>query len=140
MNKEKDYLEDDILFEDFGDLDELDFGDKEKKAKEKSTEEEVREKIEYVDDNLWGKLEKSGKRIYFAKDILALYKYMKDPLVKWYRKAIVVAGLIYFIVPIDAIPDMTPFFGYLDDLGVITALLKYLGSELTSYYPEGYRT
>lgn len=140
MEKERDYLEDDILFEDFDDLDELDFGDKEERVKENSSEEDVREKIEYVDENLWPKLEKSGKRISFAKDILALYRYMKDPLVKWYRKAIVVAGLIYFIVPIDAIPDMTPFFGYLDDLGVITALLKYLGSELTSYYPEGYRT
>jgi uncharacterized membrane protein YkvA (DUF1232 family) len=140
MEKERDYLEDDILFEDFDDLDELDFGDKEERVKENSSEEDVREKIEYVDENLWPKLEKSGKRISFAKDILALYKYMKDPLVKWYRKAIVVAGLIYFIVPIDAIPDMTPFFGYLDDLGVITALLKYLGSELMSYYPEGYRT
>ena len=140
MEKERDYLEDDILFEDFDDLDELDFGDKEERVKENSNEEDVREKIEYVDENLWPKLEKSGKRISFAKDILALYKYMKDPLVKWYRKAIVVAGLIYFIVPIDAIPDMTPFFGYLDDLGVITALLKYLGSELMSYYPEGYRT
>jgi len=140
MEKERDYLEDDILFEDFDDLNELDFGDKKERVKENSSEEDVREKIEYVDENLWGKLEKSGKRISFAKDILALYKYMKDPLVKWYRKAIVVAGLIYFIVPIDAIPDMTPFFGYLDDLGVITALLKYLGSELTSYYPEGYRT
>jgi uncharacterized membrane protein YkvA (DUF1232 family) len=140
MEKERDYLEDDILFEDFDDLDELDFGDKEERVKENSSEEDVREKIEYVDENLWPKLEKSGKRISFAKDILALYKYMKDPLVKWYRKAIVVAGLIYFIVPIDAIPDMTPFFGYLDDLGVITALLKYLGSELMSYYPESYRT
>jgi uncharacterized membrane protein YkvA (DUF1232 family) len=140
MEKERDYLEDDILFEDFDDLDELDFGDKEERVKENSSEEDVREKIEYVDENLWPKLEKSGKRISFAKDILALYKYMKDPLVKWYRKAIVVAGLIYFIVPIDAIPDMTPFFGYLDDLGVITALLKYLGSELMSYYLEGYRT
>ena len=140
MEKERDYLEDDILFEDFDDLDELEFGDKEERVKENSSEEDVQEKIEYVDENLWPKLEKSGKRISFAKDILALYKYMKDPLVKWYRKAIVVAGLIYFIVPIDAIPDMTPFFGYLDDLGVITALLKYLGSELMSYYPEGYRT
>jgi uncharacterized membrane protein YkvA (DUF1232 family) len=93
-----------------------------------------------VDENLWSKLEKSGRRISFAKDILALYRYMKDPLVKWYRKAIVVAALIYFIVPIDTIPDMTPFFGYLDDLGVITALLKYLGSELMAYYPAGYRT
>ncbi|MCW8811891.1 MAG: YkvA family protein [Ignavibacteriaceae bacterium] len=140
MEKERDYLEDDVLFEDFDDLNELDFGDKEERVKENSSEEDVREKIEYVDENLWPKLEKSGKRISFAKDILALYRYMKDPLVKWYRKAIVVAGLIYFIVPIDAIPDMTPFFGYLDDLGVITALLKYLGSELTSYYPVGYRT
>jgi len=140
MNREKDYLEDDILFEDFGELDELDFGDKEKKVKEQSSKEEVQNKIEYVDENLWGKLEKTGKRISFAKDILALYRYMKDPLVKWYRKAIVVAGLIYFIVPIDAIPDLTPFFGYLDDLGVITALLKYLGHELIDYYPEGYRT
>jgi uncharacterized membrane protein YkvA (DUF1232 family) len=140
MNREKDYLEDDILFEDFGELDELDFGDKEKKVKEQSSKEEVQNKIEYVDENLWGKLEKTGKRISFAKDILALYRYMKDPLVKWYRKAIVVAGLIYFIIPIDAVPDLTPFFGYLDDLGVITALLKYLGHELIDYYPEGYRT
>ena len=140
MNREKDYLEDDILFEDFGELDELDFGDKEKKVKEQSSKEEVQNKIEYVDENLWGKLEKTGKRISFAKDILALYRYMKDPLVKWYRKAIVVAGLIYFIIPIDAVPDLTPFFGYLDDLGVIIALLKYLGHELIDYYPEGYRT
>jgi len=140
MNREKDYLEDDILFEDLGELDELDFGDKEKRAKEQGGEEEVQKKIEYVDENLWPKLEKTGKKISFAKDIFALYRYMKDPFVKWYRKAIVVAGLIYFIVPIDAIPDLTPFFGYLDDLGVITALLKYLGHELTEYYPEGYRT
>ncbi|MBN1637354.1 MAG: DUF1232 domain-containing protein, partial [Ignavibacteriales bacterium] len=36
--------------------------------------------------------------------------------------------------PLDAIPDLTPLFGYLDDLGVITALMKYLGSELNQYY------
>ena len=139
MNKEKDYLEDDVLFEDFGEFDELDFGNKELKVKKNINEEEVQKKIDYVDENLWGKLEKSGKRVSFAKDILALYRYMKDPLVKWFRKAIVVAALIYFIVPIDTIPDITPLFGYLDDLGVITALLKYLGSELIGYYPEGYR-
>ena len=139
MDKDIDYLEDDIL-EDFGELKELDFGNRKGKSSESQNEEDVQKKIEYVDENLWGKLEKSGKRISFAKDILALYSYMKDPLVKWYRKAIVVAALIYFIVPIDTIPDITPLFGYLDDLGVITALLKYLGSELMHYYPEEYRT
>jgi uncharacterized membrane protein YkvA (DUF1232 family) len=139
MNKEIDYLEDDIL-EDFGELKELDFGNRKGVAEEEYDEEKVQKNIDYVDENLWGKLEKSGKRISFAKDILALYRYMKDPFVRWYRKAIVVAALIYFIFPIDTIPDITPLFGYLDDLGVITALLKYLGSELMNYYPPGYRS
>jgi len=139
MDKNIDYLEDDIL-EDFGELKELDFGNRKGETGKNVDEKEVQKKIEYVDENLWGKLEKSGKRISFAKDILALYNYMKDPFVKWYRKTIVVAALIYFIVPIDTIPDLTPFFGYLDDLGVIATLLKYLGSELIPYYPEGYRS
>lgn len=131
MNYE-DYIKDDeVLFDDVGDLNELDFGGK--------SEEDVEEDMEYVEENLWSKLEKSGKKISFARDIVALYNFMKDPLVRWHRKAIVIAALIYFIVPIDAIPDLTPFFGYLDDLGVITALLKYLGSELMSYYPAGFR-
>jgi uncharacterized membrane protein YkvA (DUF1232 family) len=132
MTSENNFSKEDALFDDIGNLNQLDFGGQ--------SEEEVEDKIEYVEDNLWGKLEKTGKRISFAKDILALYKYMRDPSVKWYRKSIVVAALIYFIVPIDTIPDLTPLFGYLDDLGVITALLKYLGSELMSYYPASYRT
>jgi uncharacterized membrane protein YkvA (DUF1232 family) len=48
-------------------------------------------------------------------------------------------GLIYFISPIDTIPDIAPLVGYLDDLGVITALIKYLGSELIPYYDDKYR-
>jgi len=127
-------LEDDI-FEGMDDLGALNFGQMNEEKME-----DYKEKEKYVDENLWNKLEKLGKKVSFAKDILALYRYMKDPFVKWYRKAIVVAALVYFIVPIDTIPDITPLFGYLDDLGVITALLKYLGSELMTYYPTGYRT
>ncbi len=131
MNYEDYNTDDDVLFDDVSDLNQLDFGGK--------SEEDVEEDMEYVDENLWSKLEKGGKRISFARDIVALYNFMKDPIVRWHRKAIVVAALIYFIVPLDTIPDLTPFFGYLDDLGVITALLKYLGSELKSYYPAGFR-
>lgn len=129
------FVTEDDIFEGSEDLGALNFGQMNEQKME-----EYKEKEKYVDENLWGKLEHSGKRISFAKDILALYRYMKDPLVKWYRKAIVVAALVYFIVPIDTIPDLTPLFGYLDDLGVITALLKYLGQELREYYPSGYRT
>ncbi len=113
-------------------FDALDFGGE--------SEEKTNEKMNYVEENLWEKLERVGKKISFAKDILALIRYMRDPLVSWHRKAIVVAALIYFISPIDTIPDITPLVGYLDDLGVITAVLKFLGHELIPYYDSSYRS
>jgi uncharacterized membrane protein YkvA (DUF1232 family) len=126
---------DDEIFENLGDLGAFRTGGK----TESEIEEEYRDKANFVDENLWSKVQRVGKKISFAKDLMALYNYMKDPLVSWHRKAIVVMGLVYFISPIDAIPDIAPFVGYLDDLGVITALIKFLGSELVPYYDTKYR-
>lgn len=109
------------------DYDNLDF-------EEINSKEKFDEATEIVEEKLWVKLEKVGKKISFAKDLVALYKYLLDGSVSWHRKAIVAAALIYFIVPIDAIPDLAPLFGYMDDLGVIMATLKFLGSELIPYY------
>jgi len=114
MNKSfDDYNEEDINFE---------------------TKEDIDEVTGAIDSQLWTKLEKVGKKISFAKDLLALYHYLIDKNVSWHRKAIVAGALIYFIVPIDTIPDLVPLFGYMDDLGVIAATLKFLGSELIPYY------
>lgn len=103
---------------------------------EYSSQEKFEESSKFIEENLWTKVERVGKKISFAKDIFALFKYMIDANVAWYRKSIVVGALIYFISPIDAIPDLAPLFGYLDDLGVITAVLKYMGSELIPYYED----
>ena len=89
-----------------------------------------------IEENLWEKLERVGKKISFARDIRALYNYFSDKDVSWYRKSIVAGALIYFISPIDAIPDLAPLLGYMDDLGVIAAVLKFLGHELMQYYEE----
>ena len=131
MNNE----DNDNIFDDLGELSELDFGGK----SEEQIEEEYTPRVKYVEENIWYKLETAGKKISFARDVVALYRYMTDALVPWYRKAIVVMALVYFISPIDTIPDIAPFFGYLDDMGVIAALLKFLGSELTPFYEPGYR-
>ena len=135
MNEENANTEEDVYFDEFGELRELDFGGK----NEDQPKEEYEKRKEYVEENLWYKLERAGKKISFAKDIMALYKYLRDSFVGWHRKAIVITALIYFISPVDTIPDLTPLFGYLDDLGVISALLKFLGSELIPYYDSGYR-
>ena len=96
--------------------------------------EKIQKAEDEIEEGLWIKLERVGKKINFAKDVKALYSYMKSSYVPWYRKSIVIGALIYFISPIDAIPDLAPLVGYLDDLGVITAVLKFMGSELIPYY------
>ncbi len=99
-----------------------------------SVREGSKEDKRYVEENFWNKLARIGKSIPFIRDVIALYKYMKDPKVHWARKSIAVGALVYFIVPTDAIPDAIPVVGYLDDAGVVAATVKYLDSELEPYY------
>jgi len=103
---------------------------------EYNSESKFNEGKEYIEENFWEKVERVGKKISFAKDIKALFNYFSDKNVQWYRKSIVLGALVYFIVPIDIIPDISPLVGYLDDLGVITAVVKYMGSELIPYYDK----
>lgn len=75
-----------------------------------------------------------NRKLRFITDAIALFRYMSDPDVHWSKKAIVVGALLYFIIPVDSIPDIAPIVGYLDDAGVVTAAVKYLGKQLKAYY------
>ena len=89
---------------------------------------------ESVKKGFWGKIKEVGKKLPFISDVIALFYYMLDSEVPWYKKSIVVGALAYFISPIDAIPDLAPIIGYLDDAGVIAATVAWFGSELGPYY------
>lgn len=93
-----------------------------------------RRQAHQVGEQFEEKLERVGKKLRFAQDLLALFRYFMDGRVAWQRKTVVVAALLYFISPIDAIPDLAPFIGYLDDFGVILAVTKYMSAELAPYY------
>lgn len=99
-----------------------------------NTHDKFNEGSDYIEENFWEKVERVGKKLSFTKDLKALFNYFTSQNIPWYRKSIVVGALVYFIMPIDSIPDIAPLIGYLDDLGVITAVIKYLGSELTQFY------
>ncbi|MFJ7145542.1 YkvA family protein [Pseudomonas protegens] len=45
----------------------------------------------------------------------------------------VVAGLMYFLSPVDAIPDFIPVLGMLDDIAVLAWLMKTLDDELGAF-------
>jgi uncharacterized membrane protein YkvA (DUF1232 family) len=86
-------------------------------------------------DNVEEKIARNKRSVFnMVSHLKALKNYMLDSDVKWYRKSVVVAALIYFVTPLDAIPDFVPFAGFLDDLGVIAAAIKFLGNEIKGYY------
>ncbi len=45
----------------------------------------------------------------------------------------VVAGLLYFLSPIDAIPDWLPGLGLVDDLAVLTWVMRKWSDELQAF-------
>jgi len=45
----------------------------------------------------------------------------------------IVAGLMYFLSPLDAIPDWIPGLGMLDDIAVLAWVMKHLESELSAF-------
>ena len=98
-------------------------------------EEQYQEQARIVGDQFEKKMIAVGEKLRFAQDLIALYRYFMDGSIPWQRKAIVVAAIVYFISPIDAIPDFAPFVGYLDDFGVIMAVTTYMSKELEPYYP-----
>lgn len=45
----------------------------------------------------------------------------------------VVAGLLYFVAPFDALPDWLPVLGFVDDLAVLTWLMHRWRDELAAF-------
>ena len=57
-------------------------------------------------------------------------KYQSLP---WQTLVMLVAGLIYFLTPIDALPDFIPIAGFLDDATVLLWLGKSFQDDLSKY-------
>ena len=51
----------------------------------------------------------------------------------WQTIVLIVAGLIYFVTPIDLIPDFIPILGFTDDMSVILFIYKSLSGDIEAY-------
>jgi len=72
-------------------------------------------------------------RTHLEGEVLALYHFMRDPKAPASAKGVAIAALLYFVVPIDVIPDWIPIVGFADDAAVITAAVAWLGPMLQPY-------
>jgi len=75
----------------------------------------------YSENGLWSKIKNTVKSagINLIYESLQLFYVTQNPNCPTKIKAAIFAALGYFISPIDAIPDITPFVGYSDDAGAI---------------------
>lgn len=57
-------------------------------------------------------------RVPFVKELVAAYLCAIDPATPRRVKAILLGALVYFITPIDAVPDVIAALGFTDDAAV----------------------
>ncbi|MBC5782640.1 DUF1232 domain-containing protein [Ramlibacter sp. USB13] len=76
---------------------------------------------EFDDSSFWEKVKnfaKSAGREVIEK-ALWLYYAAQQPETPMWAKTVIYSALVYFVVPIDAIPDAIPVAGFTDDLGAL---------------------
>jgi uncharacterized membrane protein YkvA (DUF1232 family) len=61
---------------------------------------------------------------------LQLHYALRKPELPGWARARVIGALGYFIIPLDAIPDIVPGAGYLDDLGVLALAFATVASHI----------
>lgn len=90
---------------------------------------ELDEKFKKVPDKL-NKLVSQVKLLY---ELIRAYIDGSYREIPWLSIATAVAALVYFLSPIDILPDMIPGIGYVDDLLVVRFALSAIASDLRTY-------
>jgi uncharacterized membrane protein YkvA (DUF1232 family) len=66
-----------------------------------------------------------------ASEVVAMYFCLFDSRTPFWVKGTIAAALAYFILPVDAIPDILPVVGLSDDAGVLTAAFSAVSAHVT---------
>ena len=67
---------------------------------------------------------------------LTLYYVLEDEDTPNWARATIIGALIYFISPIDAIPDAIPGVGYADDLAVMVSAIRAVAMYIKREHRE----
>jgi uncharacterized membrane protein YkvA (DUF1232 family) len=85
---------------------------------------------------LLGRLKRVAKRIPVAEDLLAAWFCARDPATPRRVRMTLLAALGYFVLPVDALPDIMPILGFTDDAAVIAAALAAVAGSITPVHRE----
>ncbi len=85
------------------------------------------------------KLLRVAGRIPFADDLAAAYYCAIDPETPTKVKLVLFTALGYFVLPVDAIPDVLTGLGFTDDATVLATALGLVGTHIREPHREAAR-
>ncbi|HEY0599753.1 YkvA family protein [Brevundimonas sp.] len=89
-----------------------------------------------VQRGFWPKIRRTASKIPFAGQALSVWFAARDPETPAAAKGIMLGALAYFVLPVDAIPDIFAGIGFTDDAAVIGALIATLGANIRKRHRE----
>ena len=70
----------------------------------------------------------------FIKRILSVPRMLRDRSVVLWKKIIVIAAMVYLVLPVDIIPPFLLPIGWIDDLVIWIALTYFMRDTLDAYW------
>ncbi len=79
----------------------------------------------------WRTAKKAARHVPFMQDVVAAYYCALDSKTPLKAKGILLAALGYFVLPVDAIPDVLAGIGFTDDVAVLAAAIAAVRAHMT---------
>ena len=89
--------------------------------------------------SFWGKLRRFAASLPFAEDLLAAYYCAFDRETPGHVRVALLGALAYFVLPLDALPDMLPLLGFTDDAAVLATTIKLVSDAIMPEHREAAR-
>jgi uncharacterized membrane protein YkvA (DUF1232 family) len=93
---------------------------------------------QYSEESFWEKVKKYGKLagIVVLERAFTLYYALIDVDTPDWAKVVIIGALGYFIVPLDAIPDIAIPLGYTDDAAVLAGALFTIHAHIKDEHKD----
>lgn len=80
--------------------------------------------------SFWRTVKRAARQVPFMEDVVAAYYCALDRETPARTRAILLAALGYFVLPLDTIPDFLVGLGFTDDIAVLTAAFTAISGQI----------
>lgn len=92
-----------------------------------------------VRKGFWKTFRRALRFIPFSQELVAAYYCALDPTTPPRVRAVLLGALAYFVLPLDAVPDLIAGIGFTDDVSVLVATLALVQAHIRPAHREAAR-